>query len=246
MHLDDERIQRLLHGELSGAAHDSAREHVAGCEDCRRRLAEASREEAETFSLFRELDDPAPWTSAGALAARGRAPGGQRVRSAAAFAIALGLAGAAYALPGSPLRGWVASVAGWIGERRPPSAPAVEVAPDSADAGIAVVPGPQLLIVFTSRQAAGWVRIAWTDGAEVIVRAPPGAATFTSDVHRLVIDNHPGAAATFSIEIPRQAPRVEIEVEGARVFLKEGPRVIAPPLDPASGAYRVPLAASGP
>lgn len=61
-------------------------------------------------------------------------------------------------------------------------------------------------------------------GPEVAVRGPVGAATFTSDVDRLVIDNR-GSAASFEIAIPATAPRVEIRVGADRIFLKDGARV---------------------
>jgi hypothetical protein len=41
-----------------------------------------------------------------------------------------------------------------------------------------------------------------------------------------VIDNS-GSPATFEVEIPRGAARVEIAVAGKRIFLKEGPRLTA-------------------
>jgi hypothetical protein len=83
-------------------------------------------------------------------------------------------------------------------------------------------------------------RISLTDGAELVVRAAQGAATFRSDLDRLVIDNR-GPASTFEIEIPRSAPLVEIRVNDDRIYLKEGERT-SPNSSP-SGIYTTPLAA---
>ncbi len=73
MHLDEEQVQRLLHGELSRPVETSAREHLAGCSDCRRRVAEAQREEEEVYALLSHVDHPGPRIDAGAVAARARA-----------------------------------------------------------------------------------------------------------------------------------------------------------------------------
>ena len=82
------------------------------------------------------------------------------------------------------------------------------------------------------------------DGAEVVVRASIGAAIFSSDVDRLVIDNR-GSSATFEIKVPRAAPRVEIRVGTDRIFLKEGPRVTTEKSTESRGTYLLPLVPSG-
>ncbi len=228
MHLDEEQVQRLLDGELSRPAEASAREHVTRCADCRRRVDAAKREVDEVQALLRAVDDPPPRADADAIAAtaEARARSSGRLRWAAGVVLALCVGGAAYAVPGSPLPALVEAVVVWFGggpEPSPPaSAPAETLAPRVA--GIAVAPGDALVILFTSRQADGQVRVSLTDGAEVVVRAPLGAATFSSDADRLVIDNQ-GPSATFEIEIPHTAPRIEIRVDGDRIFLKAGHRV---------------------
>lgn len=245
MHPDEEQIERLRNGELSPAAEKSAREHLAACEDCRRRATEAEREEAEVHSLLRHVDQPAPRVDADAVAARARSHGFELSRAAAVL-LAVGIAGAAYAVPGSPLRAWVKAVVERVG--KPPDRAYVTQttaqAPDPHVAGIAVAPGQQLLILFTSPQTEGQARVSLTDGAEVVVRAPIGAATFTSDVDRLVIDNR-GSSATFEIQIPRAAPRLEIRVDEGRIFLKEGPRVTTGKSTGEQGPYLLPLTPSG-
>ncbi len=244
MHLDEEQLQRLLHGELGRPGDASAREHLAACADCRRRLALAEREEANVHALLRAVDDPAPSIDAGAVATRAREPDWGWARRAAGVILALGVAGAVYAAPGSPLPAWVKAVVGWVGGREGPSTsvpPSVD-SPDPRVAGIAVAPGRELVILFTARQTVGLARISLTDGAEVVVRAPIGAATYTSDQARLVIDNA-ASSATFEIEIPHAAPLVEIRVDGQRVFLKAGPRVTTGGyVDAPPGPYLLPLA----
>ena len=79
-----------------------------------------------------------------------------------------------------------------------------------------------------------------TDGDEVTVRAPIGAASFLSAADRLVITNS-GSGATFQIQIPRTAPRVEIRVAGRRIFLKDGARVLTEGSAESGNRYLLPL-----
>ncbi len=242
MHLDPEQVQRLLHGQLPGSADTAARAHLAACDACGAELAAAEREEHDVFALLRAVDHAPPPLTAEAVIARARGKGLGPMRWAAGALLALGVAGAAYAMPGSPVRAWVEAIgqrlAGPPGPSREAPGPALVEPP--AVAGIAVAPGRQLRIVFTSYQAVGEVRVSLTDSAEVSARAPVGAATFSTGGDRLVIANDEGTA-TFEIRIPRTAPWIEIHVGGSRVFLKRGPDVTtalpaAPP-----GAWVLPM-----
>jgi hypothetical protein len=225
MHLDDEQIQRLLHGELPAAAQHGVREHLGGCARCRESVDNARRDEGEIFALLRQVDHPPPMVSAEAVARRARIAGIAWGRWAAGILLFVGIAGAVYAAPGSPLRDWVRSAAAWIRTSEPPiqvSAPTES--PDARVAGIAAVPGREFVIVFESPEPGGEARITITAGMEITVRAPVGAASFTSAADRLIIANS-SSGASYQIEIPRTAPRVEIQVAGKRVFLKEGSRI---------------------
>jgi hypothetical protein len=219
MHLDLEQLQRLVDGELSPAAERPAREHLAACAECRGREAEIARQEAEVSALRRLVDHAAPRVDVQTLVARARRRRFGGMPWAAVVLLALGVAGVAYAAPGSPLRKWAHAVAVWLRGETPQ--------PEASGAGIAVAPGQNLIILFTSTQREGSARVSLTDGADVVVRAPVGAATFSLAADRLVIDNK-HSWASFEIQIPRAARRVEIRVAGARRFLKDGPTVTAP------------------
>jgi anti-sigma factor RsiW len=224
MHLDDERLQRLQHGELDPHASRSMVEHVAACPECRARLAEAERDQAELYGLLRLVDHPPPSVNAETVAVRARLQERGWGRWAAGILLATAVAGAAYAMPGSPLRGWTKATWEWIqGRSRSEASPAAPVRPV---AGLAVPAGYALTILFESAQPRSRVRISLGERAEVQVRAPAGAARFSSEAGRLRIANH-DSIATFEIEIPRGAPRVEIQVAGRRIFLKDGPRIVA-------------------
>jgi anti-sigma factor RsiW len=242
MHLDEEQVQRVVHGELPRLGEIEAREHLAECVVCRDRLAVAEKEEANVFGLLRAVDHPVPAIAVGAIESRARAPDTRRLQWAAGIVLALGIAGAAYAAPGSPLPRWVSVLTGWM--RAEPELTQTQSSPSppraSGIAGVAITPGQRLVIVFTSSQTEGYAHVRLTDSAEVVVRAPSGAATFSSDADRLVIDNR-GGTGTFEIQIPRTAPRVEILVDGTRRFLKDGGRITANQVPGAPGLYSIPL-----
>ena len=246
MHLDEEQVQRLLHGELPPRAASAAREHVAGCIDCRRRLAEAERDENEVHTLLHAVDDPAPpRISAEAVAVRAQAsrvvPGPPVVdlawlRRAAAILIVVGIAGAAYAVPGSPVREWVHAIVERMGGRPGPTpGPAPGESP-AIGAGISVLPEEKLLILFMPVKGDGQIFVSLVDEPEVQVHAPTAAATFTSGAGQILIDVR-DPTVTFEIRIPRSAPWVEIRVGDDRIFLKEGSRVTTSGSKNVTGGY---------
>jgi hypothetical protein len=209
-------------------------------------------------ALLRALDHPVPKVTAKDIAARALASG--RVtrawRWAAAVLLTVSIAGAAFALPGSPLRRWAATlgavVTGW-GRVGPRPAPAPQApSQDRGRAGIAVAPGRSLVIVFDRPAPAAVVLVSLVGGDEVIVRAPAGSATFTADAGRLTVEGRgaspPGSAAvpdTFAIEIPRQSRRVEIRVGPARVFLKERDHITSTRPAAAAGPWLLLLGTEG-
>jgi anti-sigma factor RsiW len=242
MHLDEDQVQRLLHGELTSAREIEAQQHLAGCDVCRESMTAARREETELFALLGAVDDPVPAVDVAAIQRRAGTVGTRRLSWAAGIIVALGIAGVAYAAPGSPLQRWMTALTGWL-RQGPAATQASSTAPppaSSAVAGVAVVPGQRLVIAFTSMQAEGTVRVRLIDSAQVVVRAPSGAGTFTSDADRLVIDNRDGRG-TFEVDIPRTAPRVEIVIGGMRRFLKDDDRVAADGPAETAGVYVIPL-----
>src|SRR5262245_34895269 len=115
MHLDDAKLNALLDEELAPREREIARGHLGQCAACRGRLAAFEELRDGVLARLGALDDPTPATFAAAIAARARsfapAPPRARLAWAAGLAAATLLAvGLAYAIPGSPLRAWVASV----------------------------------------------------------------------------------------------------------------------------------------
>ena len=247
MHLDDERLQRLLHGELDRLESGAARSHLADCDECSRRLAAMEVEEAAVGALLAQLDRPSPRIEAAAVARLASARRPRTWQWAAGIALAVGIAGVAYAIPGSPLPDWLDSLVRWAGGGRPSS---TETAPEPAPAlsGLSVTPGRTFRIRFASANPSDLVVIALTDGGEVQIRAPRGSAAFTAGENAILV--HPTGNAphgepgvTYEIQIPRSAPHVEIHLGSDRIFLKEGPRIVARAASSGSGTYRLPLTA---
>lgn len=235
MHLDNERLQRLLHGELAPVAEASVRDHLAICTDCRSRAMQAELEEERVFGLLRQVDHPPPSVDASAIAARAGRGTSPWARRAASVLLALAAAGVAYAAPGSPLPAWIVRM---VAPMTPEPQQQMRPNPEESDvaAGIAVAPGARLTILFTAEQADGLVRVSLVDRNDVAVRAVGGTAAFTSSVDRLSIENS-GGSASFEIEIPRTAPWVEIRGGSRRLFLKDRSRVTAEGRQDADGSY---------
>jgi len=241
-HLEVEQVQRQLDGETLTTADRWARNHLAECGECQGRLAVAEREAAEIRNLLTQADHEPPKVDALQIAARARVRRGGWQKWAAGILLVIGSAGILYPAPGSPLRGWLAAVTQWIRhqEVQAPSDESATAAAPASVAGIAVSPGENLVILFEESQPEGRARITLGAGTEVIVRAPAGSATFTSQASRLVIGNH-GVASTYDIEIPLTAPRVEVLVGGGRIFLKAGDVITITDSSAGTGPYVLPL-----
>jgi anti-sigma factor RsiW len=242
VHLTDEQVQRFVDGELPQEDRLQLEKHLAPCAECRERLAAARQGAEEVLARLRILDHPVPRLSAETVIrlARPRQPGFGRW--AAAILLSFGLAGVAYATPGSPLPRWINTLSAWISSDSDPSPdPTVPPpAPVPGSAGIAVLPGEKLAILFQLDAAGGSARISLTDGSEVVVRAESGAAGFTAGDDQLVIVGQ-ADTTSFEVEIPRSAPRVEILLRGTRVFLKAGDRVTTKAVPAQDGSYHLSL-----
>ena len=239
-HLDDERIERMAHAELQPSDDASAHEHFASCAICQARVEAARRDDEAVSVLLRTLDHEPPALEAAAVAAMARPVDrwtGVWLRRAALVALTAGVAGAAWALPGSPVR---ALADRWLGTRAAP-APAPQ-AGTPAGGGIAIAPGNTLTILITRADSAARLFISLIDGREVEVEALGAGAAFTDepDAGRLVIENTQ-STASFEIRIPRDARRVEVRVGDRAVFVKDGRRLLTTAVPDDNGVWILPL-----
>jgi anti-sigma factor RsiW len=230
MHLQDEQIQRLLHGELEPAAEASGRAHLIDCSECRSQVEEAEREERWILEHLRRLDHPSPGVDVEDLAARARHPH-LDYRWVAGVVLALSAAGVAYAVPGSPLPAMVERVTGWIGVSPRPRPPLETPPAGSENAGIAVAPGERFTLVLESGEGGALATVDLTDGSDIVARSLNGEASFTTRVDGLTITTR-RAGARLAIELPRAASWVEIRSDGETLLLKDGERIVtSAPMD---------------
>jgi hypothetical protein len=240
MHLDHERVQRLLHGELEPGGERRTRAHLAECEDCGTMVDEARSEERQILELLREVDHPIRRPDLRAVLAANRPPRAGPQRWAAGVVLFLAAAGAAYATPGSPIPAAIDRLIGWSqsGRSSPDSAPTA--AGDRPDpAGVAVPPGDRLTIRFLESDSAV-ASVSLGDGDEVVLRALEGAATFVSDVDLLTVRT--AGPARFEVLVPSSAPLVDIVVGEQRVFRIQSSTVTTQVRVDGAGRYIIRLA----
>jgi hypothetical protein len=243
MHLDDERIQRLLHDELGSAAAE-IRLHLENCAACRELVDEAREEERRIFGLLSRVDHPRPVIDPRILLAERTASGGQWGRRAAAVILGVAIAGAAYALPGSPLPAALDKLLG-TGVAWRDSAPATQRDRVSAPpAGIAVPSADGLVIRLLAEGEGAVATIELTEDEEVVVSTVEGSATFTSDPGSLTVRS--SGPVRLEIHIPRTAASVEVRSGSTLVFRKLARGPVSEAAPDSMGRYIIPLRSSSP
>jgi hypothetical protein len=243
MHLDDERIQRLLHDELGSAAAE-IRLHVESCTRCRELVDEAREEERRIFGLLSQIDHARPAIDPRILLAGRTASGRQWGRRAAAVILGVAIAGAAYALPGSPLPAALDKLLG-TGVARRDSAPVAPRDRVSAPlAGIAVPAEDGLVIRLLAEGEGAVATIELTGDEEVVVRAVEGSATFASDPGHLTVRS--SGPVRLEIHIPRTAAAVEVRSGSTPVFRKLARGPVSEAAPDSMGRYIIPLRSSPP
>ncbi|NIQ53158.1 MAG: hypothetical protein GWN71_06865 [Gammaproteobacteria bacterium] len=202
-------------------------------------MPENDRPDPQLEALLRSLDHDPPRVTAADLVARAERRSGWG-RWAAGVALALGIAGAAYAVPGSPVRGWIDGIApgSGAGESHEVDAPIDRTGPAEGGAGVGLDPAMPLVVAFPSPRG-GRLRVVLTGDSLVEVVADAGAARYTSEPGRLVVD--PAGPAAFELRVPRTAVRVEVVIDGRRAFLKDGPETAAAVAPGPDGAYLLSL-----
>jgi len=244
-HPSDGDLAALVHDGWSAdarAARTAVTAHVAACATCLDRVATLRQEDAETAAALSLLDHPAPRRTADDVLteARRRARPTPRAWRIAA-AIGLTVAGAAAALPSSPLRRlWTRPAA----PAAPSTAPTTAVSPATpaaarvapTGAGIAVLAGERLEVEFR-RPGAGRVEIRLVDGPQLSL-VPQGADVgFTVRPERVAVDDTTGRAS-FVLLVPRAVRHLRVRVGDAVVFRRDGSDIVtAARRDTIAGAY---------
>jgi len=228
-HVEEGTLLALRDGDASA---EPATPHLHGCALCAEALEESRTRSRMIAEALATLDEPVETTHAKAAvrrrldARRGDAlrTGWLRAHLGRAAAILLLTAGAASALPWSPVREW------WAGPSADPIATgeptdAVATAQGSPAAGISVaVPDGRIAVIVRGPAPGSAIDVVWTEGVTASVSAPPGSGFSYAD-GRVEVD---AAAGAMLLELPRAAAFVSLEVDG-RIFLqRSGERLDVP------------------
>lgn len=233
-HLDEGSILSVRDGQEVG---EDVREHLAGCATCAANLAAAHARAESIGRTLSALDRPIEPTAA-KVGVRARLRPTEEKRPSRSFgarhlgraaALLLLSAGAAAALPGSPLRSlWRPAASPEAVEEAPVAATAdapTTLAVGPADVGITVAVADGLVQVVVRGATPGTeVSVSWSDQSSARITAPPGSR-FTYAAGRVEVDASRGA---IHIELPRRAGEVSLEVDG-RLYLEGSPDALAVP-----------------
>lgn len=218
-HLDAATIVAVRDGE---PVDGGTRAHLDECATCSAALSAAHTRREAIARTLTALDRPIESTAAKAgVRARMRPAGsawppkwgGRHLGRAAA--ILLVTAGAAAALPGSPLRTLLSPTAST------PSEPSIVAAPAEAMAETATVDAPPTRItvavpdgfahiIVRGAAPGSEISVTWTHQPTVSLSAAPGSR-FTYASGRVEVDASRGAVLA---EFPRDATRISLEVDG--------------------------------
>jgi hypothetical protein len=232
-HLDEGLVLAVRDGAEVGA---DTLEHLERCTTCASALEAAHRRSESIEHALTALDKPVEATAAKAgVRARvveGTSPGTARRWSGwhlgRAAALLLVTAGAAAALPGSPLRTLLLPPVQDEGSVAAPDAPTTTGAAQEAatsnltEGGIAVaVPDGPVEVIVRGADPGTEVSVEWTARATASVSAPPGSR-FTYSAGRIEVDASRGS---IRVALPSDATEVVLEVDGV-LYLRGSPRAL--------------------
>lgn len=217
-HLDEGTILEIRDGALVPA---DARIHAGECSSCADALTVATQRAGVVGDLLDLLDRPVDVGGAKArvrarLDARRAAEEPKRalyLPLGRAAAILLFAAGAAWAVPGSPVRDWISDTDGTASFEGATLDPASPQALEGG--GIEVeMPAGGIVIALSSVDGRSDVRLDWVDRPVARISAAAGS-TYAFAEGRAEADVAPGAVV---LEVARSASSVTIEINGRLVF----------------------------
>jgi anti-sigma factor RsiW len=243
MHLDDESLERLLHGELDPGLVSTARSHLASCPSCEARLEESRALESRLFGLLGTLDHEAPgidWNSAlNPPSTRARA--GSRIAASIAFLLLAG--GILYALPDSPVRGWIDRLRGMDATEAPTPGIGSRSEIETPVSGLRVRPAGAFEIDFEDSQAIGAIRLRLVRTPEVEIRVLGSPVRLESGTDRVSVSNA-NSQSSYEILVPESAASIRLRVDGKEVFLTQWGEVQSAGLPDSTGFYVLDLGGS--
>jgi anti-sigma factor RsiW len=241
-HPDQETLQRFADGETAGTDANALVAHIRACASCSQAIQELQHEDARIASLLSTLDSPPP------VLHLLRPPGRRQVaapwiRRAATLLFLASLAGAGWAMPGSPVRSWLR---GSMRQSTPAGmSNVIEDAAPALHGGLDIPVDGAVLITFAQAQARGSVRIVLSDSAGVRLTILNHDARLESPSEHHVIIENDGSLADYRIRVPRSAADVTVRV-GSRVVFRMMRDVLTSSIaQSGDGSYVVPLGSAG-
>lgn len=241
MHLDAEKIERLLANEMTPEEARVWRDHLVGCNDCARILEDAERQDREIAGQLGLLDHAVPDTDLRQLRRRATRPALRRTLAAAAVAFLI-VAAAASAMPGSPVRSWLSRVfAGAADTSRQATTGEGAGVAAIQPSGVSVLPGGSFELVFDTLQDSGVVRITLSDEPEVSVRSEGSGVGYSVEPSRVRVLNA-GSTASYRVVLPEDATSIRILVGDTPVLVKRGATIETSAPRDVTGDYLVSFA----
>lgn len=241
-------MKHLLDAELDACLDagepelESARlRHLAGCDRCAARLAALRDQIRQTDGRLGLLDHELPRVDPDAVMRRAGRLERRRALALAAGVAGLLVAGAALAIPGSPLRQWITP-----GSREADSSPPTSLATAPAalpGPGVRFVPTGPVEVAFEATQDVGYVLVIRTDDPRLSVYAAEGSATFSVGTNRVQVGNR-GSDATYEVRVPTSVRTLRVVIAGVTVLEMAEGRVTGPPGVESSAlehGYRIPF-----
>lgn len=217
-HLDDGILQAFLDDELPAGDRAEVAEHLLACEQCHasyEALTRANALFAQSVSVL-DVEPPATRPAGGTLGSRARQGTASLVKAAVMVLVVAAVASAA--VPGSPVRAWIASVV--EPRERPqspserPAPPAETAAPTRAPAGISIsgASGPAVLAV--RRLEGSVIRLETVPGtrAGISVLGAERDPAFRTGAGRVAVED--GVGGEILVRLPLAGAGARLEVDG--------------------------------
>lgn len=216
-HLDDGALQAFLDHEVGPDERAAMAEHLLGCEACHDRYEELTRANSLVTQSIALLDVEGVATDPAAVPRRTRARTGTASFVRAAGLVLALAAAASAAVPGSPVRQWVANAMEPASSSPAPAPLASDDAPQPvgpAPAGLSIGPAAGALVVVLRDMDASSIRLSPAPGsrATVSVTGAESDPRFRSAAGRLELRN--GAGGVVNVSLPLSVAGARLEVNG--------------------------------
>lgn len=216
-HLDDGILQAFLDDELPAGDRAEVAEHLLACERCHvsyEALTRANALFAQSVSVL-DVEPPATRPAGGTLGSRARQGTASLVKAAVMVLVVAAVASAA--VPGSPVRAWIASVVEPQERPQSPSEqpePPAESAASRAPAGISIsaASGPAVVAVRGIEGAV--IRLETVPGtrAGISVLGAERDPAFRTGARRVAVED--GVGGEILVRLPLAGAGARLEVDG--------------------------------